>query len=444
MRFHDGTTALANAGATVFVEVGPDRTLTGLVQESVTGEDVLAVAPLRRERPQEPELLSCLAQLHVSGRTVRWGAVLERNSAGQPLRQVDLPTYPFQHRHYWLHAPAATGDATGFGQAVDEHPLLGAMVALPGSDGLVLTGRLSTRTHPWLADHVILDTVVLPGTAFVELAAHAGELTGCPAIDELTIEAPLVVPERGGVALQVTVGGPDGTGRRSLAVHSRPEDAGDAGDDAEDVAWTRHVSGVLSPPKQQRKPRIARWSWGPRTPTCGHRTAPSPSTSRLSIATSPPWGTATERRSRACGPSGGTRTRCTPRSRWTTRRPSTRPPTVCTRPCWTPPCTAPTSSPPTRFRRTRRPASRSPGPVCGSMRGVRRACGYASPLRTVALPVTAGLPVAGPSVVGPGASRWRSPTRPVPRWRRSPRWCPARSPPDGWPPPERTGAPSTV
>ncbi|RSR96830.1 SDR family NAD(P)-dependent oxidoreductase [Streptomyces sp. WAC04189] len=247
VRFHDGTTALANAGATVFVEVGPDRTLTGLVQESVTGEDVLAVAPLRRERPQEPELLSCLARLHVSGRTVRWGAVLERNSAGRPLRQVDLPTYPFQHRHYWLHAPAATGDATGFGQAVDEHPLLGAMVALPGSDGLVLTGRLSTRTHPWLADHVILDTVVLPGTAFVELAAHAGELTGCPTIDELTIEAPLVVPERGGVALQVTVGGPDGTGRRSLAVHSRPEDAGDAGDDAEDVAWTRHVSGVLSP-----------------------------------------------------------------------------------------------------------------------------------------------------------------------------------------------------
>ncbi|MDV6287582.1 acyltransferase domain-containing protein [Streptomyces sp. UP1A-1] len=122
VRFHDGTTALANAGATVFVEVGPDRTLTGLVQESVTGEDVLAVAPLRRERPQESELLSCLARLHVSGRTVRWGAVLERNSAGWPLRQVDLPTYPFQHRHYWLHAPAATGDATGFGQAVDEHP----------------------------------------------------------------------------------------------------------------------------------------------------------------------------------------------------------------------------------------------------------------------------------------------------------------------------------
>ncbi|WP_395576300.1 SDR family NAD(P)-dependent oxidoreductase, partial [Streptomyces sp. BK79] len=247
VRFHDGTTALAHAGATVFLEVGPDRTLTALVQESVTGEGVLALAPLRRERPEESGLLTCLAQLHVRGRTVRWSAGFERHTHGRAPRQVDLPTYPFQHRHYWLHTPAASGDATGFGQAPAAHPLLGALVALPGSDGVVLTGRLSARTHPWLADHVILDTPLLPGTAFVELAAHAGELTGCPLIDELTIEAPLVLPERDGVALQVTVGGPDATGRRALTVHSRPEEGTAVDGEAEEPAWTRHVSGVLSP-----------------------------------------------------------------------------------------------------------------------------------------------------------------------------------------------------
>ncbi|MFC9887564.1 SDR family NAD(P)-dependent oxidoreductase [Streptomyces pilosus] len=266
VRFHDGTTALADAGATVFVEVGPDRTLTALVHESLAGEDVLTVAPLRRERPQEQGLLACLAQLHVRGRTVRWSAVLERHTDGRAPRHVDLPTYPFQHRHYWLHAPAATGDATGFGQAPAAHPLLGAMVALPGSDGLVLTGRLSQRTQPWLADHLILDTPLLPGTAFVELAAHAGELTGCPWIDELTIEAPLVLPERGGVALQVTVGGPDPSGRRVLTVHSRPEDTADTADTGDDgqvgeggeqTAWTRHVSGTLSPTAPATAPATA-------------------------------------------------------------------------------------------------------------------------------------------------------------------------------------------
>ncbi|MFD5429848.1 SDR family NAD(P)-dependent oxidoreductase, partial [Streptomyces sp. NPDC127084] len=250
VRFHDSATALERAGATVFLEVGPDRTLAAMVQECVSGEDVLSVAPLRRERPEEPGLLACLAQLHVRGRTVRWSAVLEPTPGGRAPRQVDLPTYPFQHRHYWLHAPAVSGDATGFGQAPAVHPLLAAMVALPGSDGLVLTGRLSPRTHPWLADHVILDTNLLPGTAFVELAAHAGELTDCPWIDDLTIEYPLVLPERGGVALQVTVGGPDASGRRALAVHSRAEDRGDdvdGGDGREEEAWTRHASGVLSP-----------------------------------------------------------------------------------------------------------------------------------------------------------------------------------------------------
>ncbi|MFE7129681.1 SDR family NAD(P)-dependent oxidoreductase [Streptomyces sp. NPDC057638] len=250
VRFHDAVTTLERTGVTTFFEVGPDRTLTALARECLTGDDTLTLAPLRRERPEAAGLLAALARLHVSGRTVRWGALSDRTGDGREPRQVELPTYPFQHRHYWLHTPASTGDATGFGQAPAAHPLLGAMVALPGSDGLVLTGRLSARTQPWLADHVILDTTLFPGTAFVELAAHAGELTGCPWIDDLTVEAPLVLPERGSVALQVTVSGPDASGRRDLAVHSRTESTATGADEStgpDEEGWTRHASGVLSP-----------------------------------------------------------------------------------------------------------------------------------------------------------------------------------------------------
>ncbi|MGC9382921.1 polyketide synthase dehydratase domain-containing protein, partial [Streptomyces sp. MH13] len=120
------------------------------------------------------------------------------------------------------------------------HPLLGAAVELPDSDGVVFTGRLSLATHAWLADHAVMGSVLLPGTAFVELAVRAGELVGCEVLEDLALEAPLVLPERGGVQLRLSVGAPDGGGRRALVLHSRVEGAG------EDASWVRHAAGVLA------------------------------------------------------------------------------------------------------------------------------------------------------------------------------------------------------
>ncbi|MFD8986162.1 SDR family NAD(P)-dependent oxidoreductase, partial [Streptomyces sp. NPDC059564] len=153
------------------------------------------------------------------------------------------PTYTFQREHYWLSVPAAA-DVTAIGVADTEHPLLGATVVLP--DGaIVLTGRLALATHPWIADHAVSGVVLVPGTAFVELALRAGQEAGCPQIEELTLEAPLVLPEHGGVQLRLTVGARDASGRCAMELYSRPEDASGAQD------WTRHAGGTLSaePPK---------------------------------------------------------------------------------------------------------------------------------------------------------------------------------------------------
>ncbi|MFG3134469.1 type I polyketide synthase, partial [Streptomyces tendae] len=134
-------------------------------------------------------------------------------------------------------------DVSGAGQLTAGHPLLGAVVELPGGEGVVLTGRLSVASQPWLADHRVLDRIVLPGTAFVELAIRAGEQLGRGRLEELTLEGPLVVPESGAVAVQVSVGSADASGSRPVSVYSRPADA-DAG-----TPWARHAQGVVGTAK---------------------------------------------------------------------------------------------------------------------------------------------------------------------------------------------------
>jgi rapamycin polyketide synthase A/B/C len=198
----------------VFVEIGPDRTLSRLVDgvAMLDGDDEARAA------------MTALARLHVQGVPVDWTKVL-----GVTTRRVlDLPTYAFQRERFWVvGADRPSGDG---------HPLLDTVVALPGSDGVVLTGRVSLATHPWLADHAVRGSVLLPGTGFVELVARAAEEVGCDVVEELLTETPLLLPQTGAVQLSVSVGEVDEAGRRSVTVFSRADDA--------DV-WTRHVTATI-------------------------------------------------------------------------------------------------------------------------------------------------------------------------------------------------------
>ncbi|WP_327258310.1 type I polyketide synthase [Streptomyces sp. NBC_01240] len=254
VRFADSVAYLGEQGAAHYVELGPDGVLTGLVRDclavsgpvpagSDTGEagggergPVPMVLPtLRGSRPEADALLDTLAALHAHGVPVDWRAVFARWGG----RRVALPTYAFQRRRYWLetvpeHPPVSP-------TAGPAHPFLRSGTRTADDDGLLLSGSLSVQDQPWLADHVVAGKILLPATAFVEMALHAGELAGAAVLDELVLTAPLPLPSGGAVALQVRVAGADDAGRRAVLFHSRPHTP------AGDEPWLRNAVGTLSP-----------------------------------------------------------------------------------------------------------------------------------------------------------------------------------------------------
>ncbi|MFI0858619.1 SDR family NAD(P)-dependent oxidoreductase, partial [Streptomyces sp. NPDC021098] len=234
VRFHDALlTATGEQAVARLLEIGPDPVLTALARSE--GSTVVSV--LRKGREEVGTVLTAVAEMFVRGGKVDWPAVF----AGTGARRVDLPTYAFQRQRYWLEASRPVTDARGLGLGAAGHPLLGASVAVAGSDAVLLTSRLSVRSHPWLADHVVAGSVLVPGTAFVELAVQAGDRVGCDRVEELTLQAPLVLPEDGAVQVQLSIDAPEpGEEQRSLRVYSRPDGA------SADRPWTLHATGTLT------------------------------------------------------------------------------------------------------------------------------------------------------------------------------------------------------
>ncbi|MDX3232326.1 polyketide synthase, partial [Streptomyces sp. ME19-01-6] len=238
--FHDTVRALMDRGDRVFLEVSPHPVLAAAIQEAghAADTDVVAVGTLRHDEGGPRRVLTSLAELWVRGVEPDWKAVF---GGAAP---VDLPTYAFQRDHYWLRDTDGVGDVAGAGLSVVGHPLLAAAVTLADGDGYVFTGRLSTATQPWLADHAVLNRVLLPGAAVMELALRAGESAGSDHLDELVLHAPLVVPADGTpLDIQVGVDAADELGRRAVRVHSRPHRQGQDDDEAE---WTGHATGTLT------------------------------------------------------------------------------------------------------------------------------------------------------------------------------------------------------
>lgn len=222
---------LAADGHHIFVECSPHPVLVHDLADVAAEHRGVAVCSLDRGTDSSKRFLMSLAELHVRNVPVTWAPAIPRGVT------VDLPTYAFRRRRYWCTPQMNARACRARGMVELDHPLLTAELDLADDGGVVFTGRFSSAGHHWLVDRAVRGSVPLPGTAFVEAAAYAGRRLGCGRIERLTVESPLVVPPGSAVEIQLVVGRDDG-GRRTLRVHSRPENT----DSAE---WVRHATGVL-------------------------------------------------------------------------------------------------------------------------------------------------------------------------------------------------------
>ncbi|MFF4009373.1 type I polyketide synthase [Streptomyces sp. NPDC001717] len=260
VRFQETVARLAEAGHRRFIEVSPHPVLSSGIAETVedaTGtEPLLATGSLRRDDGGLRRFAASAAAAHVSGLAVDWSAL---HTPAAP-RRTDLPTYAFQRERYWMDRPRPAAATSGLGLESAGHPLLGARLDLPDGGPVVFAGTVGLRDHAWLADHAVLGTVLLPGTAFVDLVLHAGARLDGLGLDELVLHAPLVLTEARPVRLQVVVAAADATGRRAVSVHTRPEPHPGEPDGG---SWTRHAEGWLAPGALGAPAPAAEAAWPP-------------------------------------------------------------------------------------------------------------------------------------------------------------------------------------
>ncbi|WP_369193187.1 type I polyketide synthase [Streptomyces djakartensis] len=210
------------------VELSPHPLLVLTIQElfdTTSGATGFVVGSLRRDEGGLARLYQSAAEAFVAGADVAWQEAFPSRDG----RWAELPTYAFQRQRYWLNTPQETTHG-----ATSDHPLLDAVVDLPaetGRGGVAGAGRLSPERRPWLAEHLVHGTHLVPASVVVELAAWAAHRAGYDTVGELTLETPLVLSRTAEREIRVVL---DDTG--TVSVHSRGQGESE---------WARNAIGTV-------------------------------------------------------------------------------------------------------------------------------------------------------------------------------------------------------
>ncbi|UMB71291.1 type I polyketide synthase [Mycobacterium paraterrae] len=214
VQFAESVRTVAALGCSVLMEIGPQPVLTGAAVQ-IWPEHLAApraIVSLRKGVSDRRQIADALANAYVSGHRPTFETLYRQHG-----RRLELPTYPFQRRRFWPKSSAITVD----GPAMSG--LLGSGKDLASGDS-VYTSRLSVKSQPWLNDHVIYGTVVVPGATYAAMALAA---VGTPAhVKEVFFYEPIILPEKASREVQLTLS-PLEEGWK-FQVHSRPYGVKDA------------------------------------------------------------------------------------------------------------------------------------------------------------------------------------------------------------------------
>ncbi|MFD6397597.1 SDR family NAD(P)-dependent oxidoreductase [Nocardia sp. NPDC060249] len=237
VRYADATEVMFEQGVRTGIELGPAGVLSALAAGAAEehGIDAVFTPVLRPPLDERTSLATATATLFARGARL---PALAGDPATSPTR-LGLPTYAFQGERYWLAANDGARDMRGVGLVAVDHPILGAVLRVAGADTTVLTGTLSTRTHPWLTDHRIGATIVVPGAALIESVLHAASAVGNDTVAELVSEMPLVLSADGEthVQIQLTPSAHSAENYTAVLYSATAEDPS---------AWTRHAVAELT------------------------------------------------------------------------------------------------------------------------------------------------------------------------------------------------------
>jgi phthiocerol/phenolphthiocerol synthesis type-I polyketide synthase C len=237
VQFAASMRTLAEQGYDLFLEPGPAPTLLGMGRACLPKGTGTWLPSLKKGQADWQCMLDSLGTLYTRGVEVDW-AGFDRDYARYKL---PLPTSPFERKRYWLDL-VGPEDYREHAQSSSPHSLLGQRLRSALSM-IQFESRISVSAFPYLADHRIQGPVVLPATAFMDMAlAAAGEAfehAGSAIQVEMTFQQALFLPENGGRTVQLILY-PMTAGETSFQVFSLPGDGGNG-----KGGWTQHASGKL-------------------------------------------------------------------------------------------------------------------------------------------------------------------------------------------------------
>ncbi|MEC9464557.1 MAG: SDR family NAD(P)-dependent oxidoreductase, partial [Myxococcota bacterium] len=230
VRFVDGVKVLEGQGVKLCLECGPRGVLSSLGAMCVDSDALRFIPTFKKNVDETASLREAIGLLFTHGVALDWATVVGE----EPPSEYGLPTYPFQRKRYWLDvSPAASGAGGATG-----HPLLGAGSQVAGTDMAVFTTAIAKSAPSWVSDHVVMEQTIFPAAGFMELMAAAAEVVGGDErwdLGRVVISAPLSLPERGDVRIQVTVDGLEDDESRRVRVYSGQSDD----------SWVLHTEAKL-------------------------------------------------------------------------------------------------------------------------------------------------------------------------------------------------------